>query len=198
MPFSLPSLPFKRDALEPHMSAETLDYHHAKHHQAYVDKLNTLIPGTAFETESLDHIIDATENDATQRALFNNAAQIAHHTFFWHSLTPNGGGAMKDGPLLKEIVKRFGSFEAFLEAFSTAACAQFGSGWAWTLINEAGDLDICTTSNADKPAGKLLLTCDVWEHAYYIDHRNRRPGYVKLFLDHLANWGWMEDNFKNA
>lgn len=198
MSFSLPDLPFSKDALAPHMSAETLDYHHGKHHQAYVTKLNDLIADGTFDGKSLQDIVAETHGKTDRQVIYNNAAQVTNHTFFWNSMTPNGGGAMKDGPLLQAITKRFGSFEAFKDAFHKAACTQFGSGWAWVVLNGAGDLDIQTTGNAVVPESKTLLTCDVWEHAYYIDHRNKRPDYVKVFLDSLANWSFMEENFKNA
>lgn len=198
MPHTLPDLPFKRNALVPHMSSETLDYHHGKHHQAYVDNLNKLIDGTNLADLSLDTLIQKTQGDANKRGIFNNAAQIAHHTFFWDSLSPEGGGHIKDGPLLTELIKRFGGSEAFIDMFAKAACSQFGSGWTWVILNGAGDLEIVTTSNAEIPSGKPLLTCDVWEHAYYIDHRNKRPAYLSTFLENLANWSFLEDNFRNA
>ena len=164
MTLRLPDLPYAKDALQPYMSAETLEFHHGKHHQTYIDKLNQLVQGTAFENKTAEVIARETQNAPDAKAIFNNAAQTANHTFFWHSLTPKGGGKPLDGPFLKEIVKRFGSFEAFKETFQKVACAQFGSGWTWVVLSSAGDLEVTSTDNAKLPEGKPLLTCDVWEH----------------------------------
>lgn len=179
----LPPLPYASDALVPHISKETLEYHHGKHHRAYVDKLNQLIAGTTFENCALETIVKQSNG-----AIFNNAAQAWNHDFYWHSLAPDGGGA-PDGELAREINRRFGSFTAFREKFSTAATGIFGSGWAW-LVRESGGLAICTTLNAQTPLTKdvqPLLACDVWEHAYYIDYRSSRPDYLTAFWA-LANW----------
>ena len=189
MPFELPNLPFAKDALEPHMSAATFDYHHGKHHAAYVNKLNGLIDGTNYASQSLEEIIQNTSGKADAKGIFNNAAQIWNHSFFWQSMTPNGGGK-PTGELLQRIEKDFGSFDAFKDAFKAAGVGQFGSGWAW-LVLDGDTLKIVTTANAETPITdglKPLITCDVWEHAYYIDYRNDRPGFLGVFLDHLANW----------
>jgi Fe-Mn family superoxide dismutase len=189
---TLPPLPYALDALQPHMSAETLEYHHGKHHAAYVKKLNELIKGTRWEAMSLEEIIRT-----SQGPLFNNAAQTWNHTFFWQSLAPDGGGKPK-GELAKAIDASFGSFDAFKDEFSKAAVGQFGSGWAWLMQNTAGELKIETTSNAGTPiagAGTPLITCDVWEHAYYIDYRNERPKFLKAFWN-IVNWQFAESNLR--
>lgn len=184
MTFSLPPLPYAKDALQPHISAETLEYHYGKHHQAYVDNLNKLIAGTEFESLSLEAIILKAKG-----GVFNNAAQTWNHTFYWHCLSPNGGDAPK-GKLEQEINKNFNSFTNFKEQFTEAAIKTFGSGWAWLVADKDSSLKIISTSNADTPMTQgltALLTCDVWEHAYYIDYRNRRPDYLKAFWS-LVNW----------
>lgn len=184
MSFTLPPLPYEKNALEPHISAETLEYHYGKHHQAYVTNLNNLIKGTEFEKLSLEEIIKKSSG-----GIFNNAAQVWNHTFYWHCLSPNGGGAPQ-GQLADAINKAFGSFDAFKEQFSKTAIATFGSGWAWLVKNTDGSLALVSTSNAQTPMTsnqKALLTCDVWEHAYYIDYRNARPKYVEAFWN-LVNW----------
>lgn len=184
MSFTLPPLPYEKNALEPHISEETLEYHYGKHHQAYVTNLNNLIKGTEFEKMSLEDIIKKSSGP-----IFNNAAQVWNHTFYWHCLSPNGGGA-PSGKLGEMITKTFGSFEAFKEKFSETAIKTFGSGWAWLVKNKDGSLAIVSTSNAQTPMTsdqKALLTCDVWEHAYYIDYRNARPKYVEAFWN-LVNW----------
>ncbi len=193
MEHHLPALPFALDALAPHMSRETLEYHHGKHHQAYVTNLNNLIKGTEFESMALDDII----RKAPAGGVFNNAAQVWNHTFFWHSLSAKGGGE-PTGALLEAINKKWGSFAAFKEAFHKSAVGNFGSGWTWLVKKADGSVDIVNTGNAGTAltsADKPLLTVDVWEHAYYVDFRNRRPDFVKTFLDHLANWGFAEKNF---
>jgi Fe-Mn family superoxide dismutase len=190
MPITLKPLPYAREALAPHMSAETLDLHHGKHHQAYVDNLNRLIEGTAQANKSLEEIIKTSEGK-----VFNNAAQIWNHDFFWKSMTPGGGGP-PGGELARRISDAFGSYEKFASEFSAAAAGQFGSGWAW-LVSRGGKLAITTTSNADLPMKHdetALLTLDVWEHAYYVDHRNQRPRYIQTFLDHLVHWNFVEEN----
>jgi Fe-Mn family superoxide dismutase len=176
------------------MSAETLDYHHGKHHKAYVDNLNKLIEGKPEEKKSLEEIIKSSEGP-----LFNNAAQIWNHTFFWSSLKPGGGG-QPTGDLAQAITRDFGSYEKFAEAFTAAATTQFGSGWAW-LVLEGGKLAVTKTANADLPlkhGQKALLTLDVWEHAYYIDHRNARPKFIETFLKSLANWEFATENLKKG
>lgn len=191
MAFELPPLPYAMNALEPHMSRETLEYHYGKHHQAYVTNLNNLIPHSEYEGKSLEEIIKTSSG-----GVFNNAAQIWNHTFFWHCLSPNGGGE-PSGPLADAINKAFGSFATFKENFTKTAIATFGSGWAWLVKNSDGSLAIISTSNAHTPMteGKVaLLTCDVWEHAYYIDYRNARPKFVEAFWQ-LVNWQFVGENF---
>ncbi|GAB6067700.1 superoxide dismutase [Fe] [Methylothermus subterraneus] len=189
MKHELPPLPYAMDALEPYISKETLEYHYGKHHKAYVDNLNNLIPGTEFENLTLEEIILKASGP-----IFNNAAQVWNHTFYWNSMAPNGGGE-PEGKLADAIRRDFGSFEAFKEAFSKAAVALFGSGWAW-LVKSGDKLEIVQTSNAGNPltsGKKPLLTCDVWEHAYYIDYRNARPKYVENFWN-LVNWDFAARN----
>ncbi len=192
MEHKLPPLPYPKEALAPNISAETLEYHYGKHHAAYVANLNKLIVGTPFENAPLEEIVKKASGP-----LFNNAAQTWNHTFYWNSLSPNGGGEPK-GALADAIKKSFGSFAAFKEKFSAAAVGQFGSGWAWLVKAPDGGVAIEAMSNAGTPlqAGKkALLTCDVWEHAYYIDYRNARPAYVEAFWK-IVNWKFAEDNFK--
>ena len=188
MAFTLPELPYAKDALAPHISAETLDFHHGKHHQAYVTKLNELVAADAsLAGKSLEDLIRSTSG-----GVFNQAAQVWNHTFYWHSLKPGGGGA-PTGALAQAIDTTFGSFAAFKEKFTAAAIGQFGSGWAWLVKNGSGGLEITQSSNAGCPLteGKTpLLTCDVWEHAYYIDFRNRRPDYLSAFWS-LVNWDFV-------
>jgi Fe-Mn family superoxide dismutase len=184
MAFTLPELPYAKDALSPHISAETLDFHHGKHHQAYVTKLNELVGADAsLQGKSLEDLVRTTSG-----GVFNQAAQVWNHTFYWHSMKPAGGGEPK-GALLDAITKSFGSFADFKTKFSAACAGQFGSGWAW-LVKDGSNLAITTTGNAGTPLteGKTaLLTCDVWEHAYYIDYRNARPKYVEAWWN-LVNW----------
>ncbi|PZN72289.1 MAG: superoxide dismutase [Fe] [Candidatus Methylumidiphilus alinenensis] len=187
----LPPLPYEKNALEPHISAETLEFHYGKHHQTYVTNLNNLIAGTEFENLSLDEIVKKATG-----GIFNNAAQVWNHTFYWHSLSPNGGGE-PTGALADAIIKTFGSFEKFKEDFSKTAITTFGSGWAWLVKNADGSLALVSTSNAATPltAGQTpLLTIDVWEHAYYVDYRNLRPKYVEAFWS-LVNWDFATNNF---
>ena len=187
MAFTLPELPFAMDALSPHISAETLEYHYGKHHNAYVTNLNKLVEGTANAEKSLEDIIKSSEG-----GLFNNAAQVWNHSFYWNCLAPNGGGE-PSGKIADEINKAFGSFAEFKEAFTTAAKTQFGSGWAWLVQKSDGSLEIVKTANAGCPLTdgvKPLLTCDVWEHAYYVDYRNARPKYVEAFWN-LVNWDFV-------
>jgi Fe-Mn family superoxide dismutase len=190
MEHKLPELPYSIDALEPTISKETLEYHYGKHHQAYVTNLNKLIAGTEFENMSLEDIILKSSGGT-----FNNAAQIYNHTFYWNGLSPDGGQEPQ-GALAEAINKDFGSFAAFKEKFTQTAVGTFGSGWAWLVKNQSGTLEIISTSNAGNPMtdGKTpLLTCDVWEHAYYIDYRNARPTYVEKFWD-LVNWDFVSNN----
>jgi superoxide dismutase, Fe-Mn family len=194
MTVSLPALPYAKDALVPHISAETLDFHHGKHHNAYVTNLNKLLEGKPEAEKSLDDIIMSSEG-----GVFNNAAQIWNHTFYWNSMKPGGGGT-PTGDLLAAIVRDFGSFEKFKEEFTAAATTQFGSGWAW-LVSHNGKLSVTKTANADLPmkhGQKALLTLDVWEHAYYIDFRNARPKYIETFFASLANWDFAAANLKAA
>ncbi len=187
----LPALPYAKDALQPHISAETIEYHYGKHHQAYVTNLNNLIKGTEFEAMSLEDIIMK-----SSAGVFNNAAQVWNHTFYWNCLSPNGGGA-PTGALADAINTKWGSFDAFKEAFSKAAVGTFGSGWAWLVKGKDGALDIVSTSNAATPMTNgqtALMTCDVWEHAYYVDYRNARPKYVEGFWN-LVNWGFVSKNY---
>lgn len=190
MSFTLPELPYSKDALAPHISQETLEYHYGKHHQAYVTNLNKLITGTEYESMDLESIIKKSSG-----GVFNNAAQVWNHTFYWHCLSPNGGGE-PTGKVAEAINKAFGSFAAFKEQFSDAAVKTFGSGWAWLVKDANGNLKIISTSNAGTPMTEdttALLTCDVWEHAYYIDYRNARPDYVKAFWE-LVNWDFVAQN----
>ncbi|NEN75404.1 superoxide dismutase [Fe] [Pelistega sp. NLN82] len=191
MVHTLPELPYALDALAPHISKETLEYHYGKHHQTYVTNLNNLIPGTEFENLSLEEIVKKSTG-----GIFNNAAQIWNHTFYWNGLSPNGGGK-PEGELAKAIDAKFGSFEAFVDAFNKSAAANFGSGWTWLVKKVDGTVDIVNTSNAATPLtteDKPLLTCDVWEHAYYIDYRNSRPNYLGGFWK-VVNWKFAEQNF---
>lgn len=193
MAFELPPLPYARNALAPILSEETLDYHYGKHHQAYVTNLNNLVPGTEFEGKTLEEIICK----APAGGIFNNAAQVWNHTFYWHCMSPANNKQDPKGPLADAIIKTFGSLAQFKEAFNKAAVGTFGSGWAWLVKNKDGSLAIQSTSNAGTPmteGKKALLTCDVWEHAYYIDYRNLRPKYVESFWD-IVNWDFASKNF---
>jgi Fe-Mn family superoxide dismutase len=198
MSLTLMPLPYALDALAPHLSKETLEIHHGKHHKAYVDKLNTLVPGTKYEGQSLEDIVE-TSFGAGDHVVFNNAAQVFNHDFFWNSLKPGGGGE-PTGTLRAALDEKFGSFDAFKAAFKEAALAQFGSGWVWLCHNFDG-LAITKTSNAETPllvGSRLLLTCDVWEHAYYVDYRNRRADFVDVFLNNLVNWDFAQANYDAA
>lgn len=191
MSIQLPNLPYPRDALAPHISEETIDYHYGKHHQAYVNNLNAAIAETDHANASLEDIIRASEG-----GMFNNAAQIWNHTFYWNSLSPNGGGA-PTGDLASAIDKAFGSFDEFKTKFTASAGGNFGSGWTWLVKNASGDLEILNTSNAGTPVTDssitALLTVDVWEHAYYVDYRNARPEYLKNFWE-IVNWEFAAKN----
>ena len=192
MAFELPALPYAKDALAPHISEETLEYHYGKHHKTYVDKLNGLIPGTEFEGKSLEDIIKTSSG-----GVFNNAAQVWNHTFYWNCLSPNGGGEAS-GAVGEAITKAFGSFDKFKEEFTNSAIGNFGSGWTWLVKKADGSVAIVNTSNAATPltdaSVKTLLTVDVWEHAYYVDYRNSRPNYLNAFWS-LVNWEFVNANF---
>ena len=193
MEHQLPELPYAKDALAPHISAETIEYHYGKHHKAYVDNINRLITGTEFEKMSLEEIIQKSSG-----GIFNNAAQAWNHTFYWNCLSPNGGGE-PTGELTNAITKQFRAFTQFKEKFTNAAVTLFGSGWAWLVKNADGSLSIETTSNAGNPltdGKKALLTCDVWEHAYYVDYRNARAQYIDAFWN-LVNWEFVAQNLAN-
>jgi Fe-Mn family superoxide dismutase len=226
MAHQLPALPFDLDALEPHISRSTLEFHHGKHHNAYVTNLNNLVAGTDLEDQSLEATILAAAADAgpqimlpstgqiwpvdlsrlwvdidpgKKAGIFNNAAQVWNHTFYWQGIKPGGGGT-PSGALLEKINADFGSFDAFVEQFKAAGATQFGSGWAW-LVLDGGTLKVTKTANADLPLAhgqKALLTMDVWEHAYYLDYQNRRPDYITTFLDKLVNWDFVATNLAAA
>ncbi|WP_339897570.1 superoxide dismutase [Fe] [uncultured Gilvimarinus sp.] len=192
MAFELPELPYAKDALAPHISEETLDFHYGKHHKTYVDKLNAAVPGTEFEGKSLEEVVKTSSG-----GVFNNAAQIWNHTFYWHCLSPNGGGAAT-GDVASAIDAAFGSFDKFKEEFTAQAVGNFGSGWTWLVKKADGSVAIVNTSNAETPltddSVTPLLTVDVWEHAYYIDYRNARPKYMDAFWA-LVNWEFVNANF---
>jgi superoxide dismutase, Fe-Mn family len=200
MPFTLAPLPFAPTALEPHISARTFEFHHGKHHQAYVNNLNKLLEGSDLASATLVDVVKAVAGDASKAGVFNNAAQVWNHDFFWHSLKAGGGGK-PTGNIADLINASFGGYDAFAEAFTQAATTQFGSGWAW-LVHKGGKLEIRKTPNAETPlteAGTTpLLTLDVWEHAYYLDYQNRRPDFIKTFLDSLANWDFANANLRAA
>ena len=193
MEHTLPALPYAMDALQPHMSRETFEYHYGKHHQAYVTNLNSLIKGTEYENLGLEAII----RKAPAGGLYNNAAQVWNHTFFWNCMKPNGGGA-PSGALADAIARKWGSFDEFKKVFQTSAVGNFGSGWTWLVKKADGSLDIVNMGPAGTPlttADRALLCVDVWEHAYYIDYRNLRPKYVEVFLNNLVNWEFVAKNF---
>lgn len=199
MAFELPPLPYARDALAPHISSQTFDFHYGKHHQAYVTNLNKLVEGTLYAGHSLEDVI---ARSAAEKAagIFNNSAQIWNHTFFWHSMRPMGGGPAK-GDVASLIERDLGGPEGFRKAFTEAATTQFGSGWAW-LVVKGGKLEIRKTANAETPLTEAgvtpLLTLDVWEHAYYLDFQNRRPDFIATYLDHLVNWDFANANLSKA
>lgn len=195
MTHQLPPLPYPEAALEPHISARTLSFHYGKHHQAYVNNLNNLLKGHALEHKSLDEVIKATAGKIEMASLFNNAAQIWNHTFYWQSMKKSGGGK-PNGEIAKKIDSDLGGYEKFCELFKTAGATQFGSGWAWLTL-EQGKLKVIKTHDAELPmtmGQQALITMDVWEHAYYIDYQNRRPDYIQVFLDHLINWDFANAN----
>jgi len=191
MAHELPALPYEKNALEPVISAETLEYHYGKHHQAYVTNLNNLIPGTEFENMGLEEIVKKASG-----GIFNNAAQVWNHTFYWHCLSPNGGGE-PSGALADAIKAKFGSFDEFKKQFTQSAATNFGSGWTWLIKNADGSVELMNTSNAGTPLAEgktALLTIDVWEHAYYIDYRNARPKYLEAIWDKI-NWDFVAQNY---
>lgn len=199
MAFELPALPYAQDALAPHISAETLGFHHGKHHQTYVTNLNKLAGEAGLDGKSLEEIIMLSAGDAAKGGIFNNAAQVWNHTFYWNSMKPGGGGE-PSGDIAAKIKEDFGSYDKFAEEFKTAGATQFGSGWAW-LVLDGGQLKVTKTPNAELPMTKnqtALLTMDVWEHAYYLDYQNRRPDYMGAFLGSLVNWDFANANLKAA
>jgi Fe-Mn family superoxide dismutase len=192
MAIQLPDLPYAKDALAPVISANTIEFHYGKHHRAYVDNANKLIAGTPFEKESLEAILQKTAGDAAKAGIFNNTAQIWNHSFYWQCLKPGGGGA-PTGAIAAKIAATWGGYDKFVEELKTAGTTQFGSGWAW-LVLDSGQLKIIKTANADTPVAhglKPLLTLDVWEHAYYLDYQNRRPDYLAAVIDKLINWDFV-------
>lgn len=199
MAHTLPALPYGLDALEPNISRSTLEFHHGKHHAAYVTNLNNLVAGTDLEDKSLEDTITAVAGDGGKAGVFNNAAQVWNHSFYWQCMKPGGGG-QPTGALADKINADFGSYEAFVEQFKTAGATQFGSGWAW-LVLDGGTLKVTKTANADLPLAhgqKALLTMDVWEHAYYLDYQNRRPDYMTTYLEKLVNWDFVAANLAAA
>ncbi len=192
MSIKLPDLPYDKAALEPHISVKTLEFHYGKHHAGYVEKLNGLIKGTEWETDSLENIIKKTAKDPSKSAIFNNAAQVWNHTFYWQCMKPKGGG-VSSGAIGNRINAGFGSLDKFLEQFQSAALSQFGSGWAW-LVLKGEKIEVMKTANADTPIAyglKPLITIDVWEHAYYLDYQNKRADYLNIFVKNLINWDFV-------
>lgn len=199
MSYELPALPYDYNALEPYLSKSTLEFHHDKHHAAYVSKFNQAVEGTDWEQMPIEKVIQAIAQKPDQAAVFNNAAQAWNHTFYWHSMKPGGGG-MPSGALMQKIEADLGSFEKFVAAFKDAGATQFGSGWAW-LVLDNGTLKVTKTPNAENPLSQgqvPLLTMDVWEHAYYLDYQNKRPDYIGTFLDKLVNWDFVAQNLAAA
>ena len=200
MTFTLPELPYAYDGLGPYMSAETLEFHHDKHHKAYIDKGNELIQGTGLEGKTLDEIVVETFKNKDQAGLFNQAGQHWNHVHFWNWMKPNGGGNLP-GNLETAINDSFGSLDAFRSAFVQAGVTQFGSGWCWLVLGDGGKLEIMKTANAENPLalGKTaILGCDVWEHSYYIDYRNARPKYIEAFVDNMVNWEYVTELFEKG
>jgi len=192
MSITLPSLPYEMDALAPYINKQTLEFHYGKHHNAYVVNANKLLEGTDLAKGDLESIIKTAANDASLGAVFNNAAQVWNHSFYWNCMKPGGGG-LPSGPIADKITSDFGTYETFVEQFKNAGATQFGSGWAWLILKD-GRLEIMKTPNADTPIAKglrPLLTVDVWEHAYYLDYQNRRPDYLSAFVEHLINWDFV-------
>ena len=199
MAYELPALPYDYTALDPYISKSTLEFHHDKHHAAYVNNYNGLVKDTPFDSQAIEEVIKAVAGDASKAGIFNNAAQAWNHTFYWNSIKPNGGGTPTDA-LAEKITADFGSFEAFVDEFKKAGATQFGSGWAW-LVLDGGTLKVTKTGNAENPlttGATPLLTMDVWEHAYYLDYQNRRPDYINDFLTKLVNWDFVAANFAAA
>lgn len=199
MAYELPALPYEYDALEPYISKSTLEFHHDKHHAAYVNNYNAAVKDTEWDSKPIEEVIKAIAGDASKAGVFNNAAQAWNHSFYWNSIKPGGGGA-PTGALADKITADFGSFDAFVEEIKKAGATQFGSGWAW-LVLDGGTLKVTKTGNADNPltAGQTpLLTIDVWEHAYYLDYQNRRPDYLSDFLSKLVNWDFVTANLAAA
>jgi Fe-Mn family superoxide dismutase len=199
MGYELPALPYDYSALEPHMSKQTLEFHHDKHHAKYVNNYNEMVKSAGMDNKSIEEVIKATYNDASKSGLFNNAAQAWNHTFYWNCMKPGGGGE-PTGELAEKIKSDFGSFDKFKEEFTTAAKTQFGSGWAW-LVLDNGTLKVTKTPNAVNPIAMgqtPLLTVDVWEHAYYLDYQNKRPDFLSSYLDNLVNWDFVAEQMKKA
>ncbi len=197
MALTLPDLPYGKNALEPHLSAKTLEFHHDKHHKAYVDNGNKLLAGTDLEKMDAEAIIKKVVGDASKTGVFNNVAQAWNHSFFWNCMKPKGGGP-PTGPIAQKIDSDLGGYQKFAEEFKNAGVTQFGSGWAW-LVLKNGKLEIMKTANADTPAAhgiNALLTVDVWEHAYYLDYQNRRPDFIQAFIDNLINWDFVNSRLK--
>ncbi|MBL1419176.1 MAG: superoxide dismutase [Hyphomicrobiales bacterium] len=200
MAFELPVLPYAYDALDPYMSAETLEFHHDKHHNAYVTNGNNLLAGSGLEDKSLEEVIKATYGDASKAGLFNNAAQHYNHMHFWNWMKKDGGGSIP-GELEAKIIADLGSVAALRDAFLTAGATQFGSGWCWLVQNADGKLEVTKTANGENPLcfnQTPLLGCDVWEHSYYIDYRNARPKYLEAYFDNMINWEYVAELFGNA
>jgi Fe-Mn family superoxide dismutase len=199
MAIELPPLPYANDALAPHITPNTLSFHHGKHHNAYVTNLNKLIEGTDLAGKSLEEIVHASANDSAKAGIFNNAAQVWNHTFYWNSMKPGGGGK-PTGTIAARIDSDLGGYDNFVAEFSQAGATQFGSGWAWLVVKD-GKLAVTKTPNAETPmtqGATPLLTMDVWEHAYYLDFQNRRPDYIKTFLEHLVNWDFANENLSKV
>ncbi len=199
MAYQQPELPYAQNALEPHISANTLSFHYGKHHATYVTKFNEMVAGTPFDDQSLEEVIMATAGDQSKAGIFNNGAQAWNHTFYWNCLSPNGGGK-PSGSLASRIDEDFGSFDTCRDELATAAATQFGSGWAW-LVLANGKLEVRKTGNAANPmteGASPILTIDVWEHAYYLDYQNRRPDYAAALIDNLLNWEFAQNNFDAA
>lgn len=199
MAYTLPDLPYQYSALEPHISKATLEFHHDKHHASYVNKFNAAVEGTEFDQQPLEEVIRSVAGDDSKTGIFNNAAQAWNHTFYWNSMKPNGGGK-PTGELAQKIDADFGDYGKFTEAFKSAGATQFGSGWAW-LVLDNGTLKVTKTLNADNPLTSNqtpLLTMDVWEHAYYLDYQNKRADYISTFLDRLVNWDFVARNLANV
>ena len=199
MAYTQPELPYAENALEPHISANTIGFHYGKHHATYIKKYNDMVAGTPYNGQSIEDVIIATANDPEKTGLFNNGAQAWNHSFYWNSLSPNGGGK-PSGQIAGKIETDFGSYDTFKSELANAAATQFGSGWAW-LVLDNGQLKVVKTANAQTPLTNAMypiLTIDVWEHAYYLDYQNRRPDYVAAMIDELLNWEFASQNFLNA